>query len=208
MFGVFSKVIAFACIGLWFAAVRTISDAILAQASGGASPAGFVRPMSRRQIIKRRELRLPQGPDWHSDSHHPKRAIGFEDRLQAESCRVAVPVSCEIEEPPRCWTLKPIHTSAVMPAVQADEPPGAGLATTNGLLASLVFRQVRPRNRSAAHAAERNRSSHDPKPRPVSVAVTIGQAGSQDQGSGAVETLFTELAARRLGSLAARERPE
>jgi hypothetical protein len=220
-FGVFSKVIAFACNGSWSAAARTRlsecrrarPDAIQGRAPGGDSPAGLVRPMSRGQITERRELSLPQGPDWHSadwhsDSQHLQRTVRFDDGLQGESCRLAAPVSCEAEERPRCRTLKVIHNPVALPAGQPADPRGAELATTaNGLFASLVFHQVRPRNRSAADAAKRSGSSDDPKPDLVSDAVTIDQAGSPGRVPGPVETLFTELAARCLGSLAARERP-
>lgn len=209
-FGVFSTVIASACVESWFRAVRTIfsechrvrSDAILAQAPGGAPPAGFVRPMSRQQITER-ELSLPSTPDWH----HPKRTIRFDESLEPEWYRSASVVDCEIEEPPRHKTLRPTHSPAVRPANHAADALSAELATTDGFFPSLVFHQVRPRTRAAANAAKRGGSSNDPKHGAVSVAGTNNQAVSQDQVPSSVETLFTELAARCLGNLAAKERP-
>lgn len=162
-FGVFSKVIAFACIESRSAAARTILPerrraavgATLARPRGEPSPAEFARPMSRRQI---------------TDTGH------------------------------------------------TADPPPVELVAANGLFASLVFHQVRLRNHSA-DAVQRSGSHRDSNPGPVSVAdvraqfnmrsgrpVTIAQTGSLDQVSGPIEALFTELAARRLRSLAGRER--
>ncbi len=219
--------IGFACIESRFAAARTnfperrTAVATLARAQGGTSPAEFTRPMSRRQLTQRRELSLlPPGPDWHSDVHQ-KRGIRFDSRVQVESCRLAAPVSCGIEEPPPCWIRKRVHNPAVMRTDQTADPPRAELGDRNGLFASLIFHKVRPRKRSAIDAGQRRFSSHDRKPGSVLVAApdvrsqfnllfgrpaTIAQAGLPDPVRGPIETLFTELASRRLRSLAARKR--
>src|SRR5712691_10430695 len=161
-FGAFSKEIAFACIESRLAAARTFFPercradltATLVRAQGGASPAELARPMSHRQITGWRELLLPPGTDWHSKSL-PKRVIRFEANLEAESCRLATPVSCGIAEPPPCWTRERVHGPAVTQADQTADWPHAELVGATGLLASLVFRQVRPGNRSAADAGQR-----------------------------------------------------
>ncbi len=193
-----------------------------AAAQGGTSPGEFARPMSRRQITERCELPLPQDPDWHSDSRHQKRVICLDSSLRGESCRAAAAVPFGIAEPPWCWTRKHVHNPVVTQTSQTADPPRAELADANGLLASLVFHHVRPRNRSAADAVQRSRSSQNAQPCPVSVAAPAGRAqfnprsarpaviaqtGSPDPVLASIEKLFTELAWRRLRSLAERERP-
>jgi hypothetical protein len=220
-------VIAFACIESRMAAARTIFPercradltATLVRAQGGASTAELARPMSRRQITERRELSLPPGTDWHSKSL-PKRVIRFDANLEAESCRLATPVSCGIAEPPRCWTRERVHGPAVTQADQTADWPRAELVGAVGLLARLVFRQVRPGHRSAADAGQR-RSSDDTKIGPILVAgsdagspfslrskrpVPIARAGAPDPAPAPMEILFTELASRRLRSLATRKK--
>ena len=226
-FGVFSKGIAFACIESWLAAARTFFPercradltATLVRAQGEASPAERVRPMSRRQITERRELLLPPGTDWHSKGL-PKRILRFDANLEAESCRLVTPVSCGIAEPPRCWTRECVHGPVVTQADQTADWPHAELVGATSLLASLVFRQVRPGNRSAADAGQR-RSSDDTKMGTVLVVgpdagspfslrskrpVPIARAGAPDTVPPPMEILFTELASRRLRSLATRKK--
>ena len=227
-FRVFSKGIAFACIESRLAGARTFFPgrcradltATLVRAHGGASPAKLARPMSRRQSTERRELWLPPGTDWHSKSL-PKRVIRFDAKLEAESCRLVTPVGCGIAEPPHCWTRERVHGPAVAQAEQTAYWPHAELVGATGLLASLVFRQVRPGNRSAADAGQRASSSYDTKTGPVLVAapdlgsqfslrskrpVAIARAGAPDPAPASMEILFTELASRRLRSLATRKK--
>jgi hypothetical protein len=226
-FGVFSRGIAFACIESRLTAARTFFPercradltATLVRTQGGASPAELARPMSRRQITQRRELLLPPGTDWHSKSL-PKRVILLDANLEAESCRLATPVSCGIAEPPRYWTRELVPGPAVAQADQTADWPRAELVGATGLLASLVFRQARPGNRSAADAGQR-RSSDDRKTGSVLVAApdagsqcflrskrsdAIARAGAPDPAPAPMEILFTELTARRLRSLATRKK--
>jgi hypothetical protein len=225
-FGVFSKGIAFACIESRLAAARTFFPercradltATLVRIQGGASLAELARPMSRRQITERRELLLPPGTDWHSKSL-PKRVIRFDANLEAESCRLATLVSCGIAEPPHRWTRERVHGPALPQADQTADWPRAELVGATGLLARLVFRQVRLGHRSAADAGQRH-SSDDTKAEPVLVAapdeaspfrlrskrpVPIARAGAPDTVP-PMEILFTELASRRLRSLATRKK--
>jgi hypothetical protein len=175
--------------------------------------------MSRRQITERRELLLPPGTDWYSKSL-PKRVIRFDTNLEAETCRRATPVSCGMAEPRHCWSRERVPGPAVTQADQTADWPRAELVGATGLLARLVFRQVRPVHRSAADAGQR-RSSDDTKPGPVLVAapdagsqfsvrskrpVPIARAGAPDTVPAPMEILFTELASRRLRSLAARKK--
>jgi hypothetical protein len=162
------------------------------------------------------ELSLPpQRPDGYS-SGHPKRLIHFDSSLPGESCCVAVPVSCGIAEPLRSWTRQGVSCSEATYA----NAPRAELIDAHGLFASLVWHQVRPRDRSAVDARPRTGSSHDSKTGPVLVGASdVGspsplksaQAVATPQGHSPVsfpapiETLFSQLAWRRLRSLAVEE---
>jgi hypothetical protein len=225
-FGVSSKGIGFACIESRLAAARTFFPercsadltATLVRIQGGASLAELARPMSRRQIRERRELLRPPGTDWHSKSL-PKCVIRFDANLEAESCRLATLVSCGIAEPPHRWTREHVHGPVVAQADQRADWPRAELVGAADLLARLVFRQARPGHRSTADAGQRH-SSDDTKTELVLVAtpdagspfsrskrpVPIARAGAPDTVPPPMEILFTELALRRLRSLATRKK--
>jgi hypothetical protein len=162
------------------------------------------------------ELSLPPPrPDGYS-SGHPKHLIHFDSSLADESCCVAAPGSGGIAEVLRSWTgqcvCSPEATYAPLPRAELVDAPG--------LFASLVWHQVRPRERSAVDARHRTGSSHDSKTGPVLVgafdvgspsplrsaqAVATTQAYSPVSFPGPLETLFSQLAWRRLRSLAAEE---
>jgi hypothetical protein len=162
------------------------------------------------------ELSLPPpSPDGYS-SGHPKRLIPFDSSLSDESGRVAAPVSCGMAEVLPSWIGQCVSSPE---ATYANAPP-AELVDAHSLFASLVWHQVRPRERSAVDARLRIGSSHDSKTGPVWVgtsevgslsplraaqAVAITQADSPVSIPGPIETLFSQLAWRRLSSLAAEE---
>jgi hypothetical protein len=162
------------------------------------------------------ELSLPpQRPDGYS-SNHPKGLIHFDSSLPGESCCVAAPVSCGIAEPLRSWTRQCVSS---LEATYANAPR-AELVDGHGLFASLVWHQVRPRERSVVDTRHRTGSSHNSKTGPVLVgasnvgspsplrsaqAVATTQAHSPVSFPGPIETLFSQLAWRRLRSLAAEE---
>ncbi len=111
--------------------------------------------MSRRQITQRQESSLPSGSDWHSQSLH---VVRLDVDLKAAS-RFMTPVSCEIAEPPRCWTCEHFHGPlAGLPMDSLADWQGAELVDQIDLIAGLVFHQVRRGNRKAAHAPNRNSS--------------------------------------------------
>jgi hypothetical protein len=224
-------VIAFPCFESRPAAARMIfpergtPDAVatLTRAQGGASRAEFARPMSRRQITERRTVSLlpPPRPDAHSDLHQ-KRDICLDFSLPAKFCRLSTPGSCGIAEPPRCWPRKRVHKLTATQTGKTTDAASVELVAANRLFASLVFQQIRPRNGSAANAGERSGSSCEPQPGGVPVSapdvrspfprqsrrtVTFAQAASPEPPTASIEALLTELARRRLRSLAAKERP-
>jgi hypothetical protein len=219
-------VIASACIESRFAAARRIfperrtaaAGMTLARAPGRASPRGFACPRFRRPIREGKLSPALQRSDLQSASS-PKSGVRFSSRVQAESCPLAAPVSRGIQEPSRRWTPQRTSYPAVKQAAQAADPPRAEPIHANRLLASLVLHAVRPR-RSAADA-EPGCSLRDPKFGLVSSAapgasahftlrsgrtVTRPLAGSPDPVCPSIETLFTELAWRRLRRLTAGEK--
>lgn len=224
--------IAFVCIGSEFATVRTLlplhrrigAYTALARAKNvvEASIARFAPPTSRRGITEQWELSLPlQRREWFLDGH-PKRLLGIDSTLRAESARRGEPVSCGIEEPLRCWNPRHAHIPTGKQTGQTTGPTRAEFVGANRLFARLVLHQVRPHDRSAAVAKQRIGSSHNRKPGLVSVpvpyagssftlrsewSVTTAPAASPDPLPAPIETLFCELARRRLRRLAAKERP-
>jgi hypothetical protein len=228
MFWSILEVIAFVCIGSEFAAVRTLllcwigAYTALARAKNveEASIARLAPPMSRRGITERWELSLPLArPKWFRDGH-PKGLV--DSTLQAESARRGAPVSGGIEEPLRCWSPRHAHLPAEEQPGQTTDPTRAELVGANRLFARLVFHQVRPQDRSPAAAKQPIGSSHNRNPDLVSVpapdaessltlrserSVTTAPAASPDPLPAPIETLFSELAWRRLRRLAAQERP-
>ena len=228
MFWSILEVIAFVCIGSEFATVRTLlplhrrigAYTALARAKnvGEASIARFAPPTSRLGITEQRELSLPlQRPECFLDDH-PKRLLG-DSTLQAESARCDEPVSCGIEEPLRCWNPRHAHIPAAKQTGETTDPPRAEFVGANRLVARLVLHQVRPHDRPAAAAKQPIGSSHNRNPGRVSVPapdarssftlrserpVTDAPAASLPAP---IETLFSELARRRLRKLAAKEPP-
>jgi hypothetical protein len=221
-------VIAFVCIGSEFAAVRTLLSlhrrigayTALARARnvGEASIARFAPPTSRREITEQWELSLPpQRPECFCDDH-PKHLLGIDSTLQAESARRGDPVSCGVEEPLRCWNPRHAHIPAWKQTGQTTDPTRAEFVGANRLFARLVLHQVRPHDRSAAAAKQRNGFSHNRNSDLVSVpAPDAGLSftlrserpvtAAPDPLPAPIETLFSELARRRLRRLTATERP-
>ena len=225
-FGVFSIVTACACIESRLGATRTIFSerrradltATLVRAQGGKSPAEFARSMSRRQIIQRREFSLLPGTDWHSNTL-PKCVSRSENDPEADPCLVT-PLSCRIAETADCWTLGHARGPAVLRVGQLVEQPRAELIDATGLLAGLVFQQVRPGSHAAAGAGLP--SSSRMKLGPVLVGtpdveslfslrserpVATTPASSPEPVPAPIEILFAELASRRLRNLATRNKP-
>jgi hypothetical protein len=231
MFWSILEVIAFVCIGSEFATVRTLlplhrrigAYAALARAKnvGEASIARFAPPISRRGITEQWELSLPpQKPECFCDDH-PKHLLGVDSTLQVESDCHGEPVSCGVEKPPRCWNPRNTRIPVGKQTGQTTDPTRAEFVGTSRLFARLVLHQVRPHGRSAAASKQRNGFSHRRNPDLVSVPVadagssftlrserpvTTAPAAAPDPLPASIETLFGELARRRLLSLTAKER--
>jgi|SRR5687768_13408177 len=136
---------------------------------------------------------------------------GLNSPWHAESDGRGKAVSCGMEEP---------HP-AVTQTGQAADLPSAEFVIANRLFDRLLLHQVRPGDHSAAAAQQRIGFSRNRSPGSVSVpapdagysftlrsarSMTTAPAASPDPLPAPIETLFSELARRRLGRLAAKER--
>jgi hypothetical protein len=208
MFWGILKVIAFA--GIRIAAEGTVFSeghvagvsAILTRAQGGASPAEFTRPMSRRENTQRREFSLqPQGT-YADRRQQCSNAIDLS--LPCELGHLGTPASCAIAEL-RCGTRRSLPGSAVEQSVASPTE----LVDAHGLLASLVWHRVRPPNQSRVITEPRRPSRSDleslDKRRSVQ-PVTTAQTISLEPSAASLEALFSHLARRRLRSFAAKEK--
>jgi len=158
---------------------------------------GLTRPMSRRTATNRRELLLPSLiPDRH------------QTRPLFDSCvrpTAVAPIDGAGKNPSRCWTRQSIRCLA------ATEVAGLELTRATHLLARLVFQQIRSRIRSGA--AEEHGCSDKPQvgrvlaSAPDVPSALPGQSVLADEPPvpPAVETLFTQLARRRLLSRTSKE---
>jgi hypothetical protein len=162
----------------------------------------FARPMSRRQATNRRELLLPSLiPARH------QTAVVFDASVPPAP---AAATHSSGAEPPRYRDQQRIHYRAAKEASQTIEVVSPELIRGNHLLARLVFQQIRPRSRSAVRG-EQNCSSEEPQPArtPIASPVTSPIISCAETPVPApvpaVETLFIQLARRRLGGRATEE---
>ncbi len=182
--------------------------------------AEFARAMSRRPTTEQREMSVPSlRRDGHSDRRQ-KRVI-FDSDLLIASCGFGAPIHCVIEELLRYRTRKGGHRPTATETRQTTNADGAEVVHARRLFASLVFQQIRPRHRSATEAGEQSGWSNEPQLGRVPVSVpeirsplrrSSGLVSSTQTASPAllpvpIEILFTELARRRLHSLAVKQRP-
>jgi hypothetical protein len=215
MFWGILKVIAFTGIRSRIAAEGTIFSArhgasvsaTLTKAQGGASPAEFTRPMSRRENTRQQEFSLPpRGTGTYADRHQ-QCSCAFDLSVQREPGRPKTPANYAIAEL-RCGTRKSLPGSAV----EQSAAPRAELVDAHGLLASLVWHRVRPLNRSGAETGPRRPSGSDleslGKLRSVRPVTTMQLTASLDPSPATIEALLSRLARRRLRSLAAKEKQE
>lgn len=199
--GIFSKEIAFDCSESGFAAARTMlfplhhsadADALIrANEERTASPAKAASPKSCRQIKQRRVS------------------------LLSECGRLGTPISCAIEE-----LRNPSHVRDTA-ETRRGRSDGAGdeFVATDRLLARLTLRQVR-RHHTIADAGKQGSSSLVPCVSQLSVSVpNVGSPFTLRSGLtvrnvhpaspntlyAPIETLFTELARRRLLNFVAKE---
>jgi hypothetical protein len=164
----------------------------------------FARPMSRRQATNRRELLLPSLiPAGH------QTAVVFDASVPPAQ---AAAIHSSGAEPPRYWDQQRIHYRAAKEASQTIEVVSPELIAGNHLLARLVFQQIRPRSRSAVMGGqncspEEPQHARTPIASPDVISPIIGCAEIPVPASvpPGVETLFIQLARRRLGGRATEE---
>jgi hypothetical protein len=154
----------------------------------------FARPMSRRQVTNRRELLLPSLiPARH------QTVVVFDASVPPAP---AAAIHSSGAEPPQYWDQQRIHYRAAKEASQTIEVVSPELIAGNHLLARLVFQQIRSRSRSAAmggqsFSPEESQRARTPIVSPDIASPVIGCA--ETPVPPAVETLFIQLARRRLG---------
>ena len=158
---------------------------------------GFSPPMSRRQTPNRRELLLPSLiPDRH------QTAIIFDPSVPPGPVAAT---NGDGAEPPRSWARQSIQCRAAKQAGPTTELASPELIAGSHLLARLVFQRIRPRSRSAG-MGEQNCSPDEPQrartpiapPNVASPLIGHAAASISAPGPPPVETLFTQLARRRL----------
>jgi hypothetical protein len=160
----------------------------------------FGLPMSRRQATNRRELLLPS----LIPSRHQTIVV----------CDASVPpapaaaIHGNGTEPPRYCSHQRIHYRAAKEAGQTIEVASPELIAGNHVLARLVFQQIRPRSRPAVMGGqncspEEPQRARTPIASPDIASPVIGCA--ETPVPPAVETLFIQLARRRLAGRATEE---
>jgi hypothetical protein len=160
--------------------------------------------MSRRQATNRRELLLP--------SLIPARrqtAVVFDASMPPAP---AVAIHSSGAELPRYWDQQRISFRTAKEASQTIEVVSPELIAGNHLLARLVLQQIRPRSRSAAMGGpscspEESQHAHTiASPGVTSPVIGCAETPVPAPIAPGVETMFIELARRRLGGRATEER--
>lgn len=156
--------------------------------------------MSRRQVTNRRELLLPLlMPDRH------QRAAVSDIRVLP-----ATAINGKVGEPPGGWTRHITQSRAAKQASQTTEVATPELTAGIHVLARLVFQRIRPHN----HTGMIGGQSCPDEPRPARAPIAPPDMASSLRGCAGVpagapvpplETLFTQLARRRLRSGATEE---
>jgi hypothetical protein len=164
---------------------------------------GFAPPMSRRRVTNRRESLLPPLiPDRH------QRAIVFDPSAAPGP---AVAINGKAEEPPGGRTRHSTHYWAAKQASQTIDVAIPELITGNHLLARLVFQRIRSHNHSRVIGEQ---SCSPDEPQHARPPIRLPEMASTVIGCAAVpasapippmETLFTQLARRRLRGRATEE---
>ena len=173
--------------------------------AGIRSPVAAEGAMShRRENTQQRRLSLPPRGTGTQGDRHQQCSNAFDLSVWCEPSHGERPASCAIAQL-RCVTRKSLPGSAVEPSAA----PHAELVDAHGLLASLVWRRVGRPNPSGADTGPRRASRSDlesPRKRRSVRPMTTAQTASAEPSPASIETLFSHLARRRLGSLAAKEK--
>jgi hypothetical protein len=153
--------------------------------------------MSRRQVANRRELLLPlRIPDRHPTG------IVFEPCVPAGPTET---VHGETEEPLESWARHTTHCRPAKQTAQTIEGATAAPMAGNHLLAQLVFLRIRPgthrgttsEQTGSPHKVQRTRPLIAP-PDVAALPVNYAEVPVPAPIPLEIETLFTQLARRRL----------
>jgi hypothetical protein len=164
----------------------------------------FLSPMSRRRVANRRELLLPL---WMPDRY--PTGVLFEPCIPAGSTET---IHGKTEEPPEAPTR---HTTRFGPAKQTPQTIEGATATLiagNHQLAQFVFQRIRLRTRRETTSEQTSSPPELQRTRPASAppevaapAVTSPEVPVPEVITPEIETLFTQLARRRLRRRAPQE---
>ena len=149
--------------------------------------------VSRRRAANRRELLLPlRMPELY------QTGIAFDPCLPP--CPTGI-ISDNAGEPAEAWTRPATHCSPAKQISPRIEGAIVALIAGNDLLARLIFRRIRPRThsgrmggQSSPHELRRTRAASTPPDITMSPLDARGPARPLPE----IETLFTQLARRRL----------
>jgi hypothetical protein len=163
----------------------------------------FARPMSRRQTTNRRELLLPS-----LIPHRHQTAVIFDPSVPLAPVAAT---NVNGAEPAQSCTCQSIQCRA-KPTGPTTEMASPELIAGSHLLARLVFQQIRPRSRSG-RMGEQSCSPDEPQrartpiapPNTASPLIGHVEASISAPVPPPVETLFTQLARRRLRGRATEE---
>ena len=158
-------------------------------------------PMSRRRAANWRELLLPlRMPERH------QTGIAFDPCVPSGPTGT---IPGKAVEPAEAWTRRTTHCRPAKQTSQTIEAGVVALIAGNDVLAQLIFQRIRPRTHSGvineqcccAHELRRTRA------RIASPDITTPLVNCADPAlpSAEIETLFTQLARRRLRKRATEE---
>jgi hypothetical protein len=166
----------------------------------------FAPPMSRRRVTNRRELLLPLLiPDRH------QTGVVFDSCVPSGP---AMAINGKAGEPPNVWARYSTHCWAAEQAGQTTEEAIAELIAGNWLWARLVFQRIRPCSHAGMVGGQNCSPDELQRSRapiaPPDIATSLIKCTEVPVSAPvppAIETLFTQLARRRLRSRAPEETP-
>ena len=161
----------------------------------------FASPMSRRRVTNRRELLLPLLiPDRH------QTGVVFDGYGTSGP---ATAINGNAGEAPDAGTRHSTHYPAAKQASLTSEVAIAELIAENRLLARLVFQRIRPWSDSGGQSCSSDELQRARAPiAPPDIATSLIKCAEVPVSAPvppAIETLFTQLARRRLRSRATKE---
>jgi hypothetical protein len=160
----------------------------------------FAPPMSRRPGPNRRELLLPlQMPDWH------QTGIPFDPCVSAGPTGT---IPGKAGESAEAWTRRTTHCHPPKQTSQKIEGASVALIAGNDLLARLIFQRIRPRTHSGMMCGQSSPHELRPTRAPITspdIPTPLVNCADPALPPPEIETLFTQLARRRLRKRATEE---